>query len=168
MRSLKICAVMMAVIFVFYAFGAQAQGKDEGKIAYVDIGQLFDGYSKTDSYDKMLEEKYNTYEQERTKRLEKIQDARGKLSVLKKEEKDKLEEQIKKDEASLLDFDREQQTDLKKQRDERIREILLEIEKVVREFAEKGNYSIIINDKVLIYGKETLDITEQVLKDLNK
>ena len=51
---------------------------------------------------------------------------------------------------------------------EKIREILLEIEKVVSDFAVKENYDIILNDRVLIYGNPVQDLTEDILTILNK
>ena len=69
--------------------------------------------------------------------------------------------------ADLLEFDRLKKTDLTKERNEKIREILLEIEKIVSDFAEKNGYSVILNDRVLIYGAPGYDVTEEILKVLN-
>jgi len=67
----------------------------------------------------------------------------------------------------LMEFDRQKQADLTKERNEKIREILLEIENKVSDFAKQENYSLILNDRVLIYGEPTLNLTETLLKILN-
>ena len=54
-----------------------------------------------------------------------------------------------------------------KKRNEKIREILLEIEKIVSAYAEKEGYDMIFNDRVLIYGAPVLNITQTVLDQLN-
>ena len=54
-----------------------------------------------------------------------------------------------------------------KQRDEKIREILLEIEKVVSDYAKQEKYDLILNDRVLIYGDDGLDISTKILELLN-
>ena len=136
-------------------------------MAYIDLSHVFDEYAKTKEYDKMLEAKNTEYQTQRTAKVDKLKESQNKLSLLKEEEKKKLEEEASKQEAELFEFDRQKQTDLRKERDERIREILLEIEKVVKDFAEKEGYTLILNDRVLIYGNQELNITEKVIKLLN-
>jgi len=138
------------------------------KIGYVDLSRVFDQYYKTNSYDSDLEKKSVDYQKERNKKLEKVQEAERKLVLLKEDEKEKLKTEISKNKNKLIEFDREQQTDLRKERDEKIREILLEIEEVVRSHAEKEKYDIILNDRVLIYGGKSFDLTDQVLEILNQ
>ena len=70
--------------------------------------------------------------------------------------------------SDLLEYDRQQKADLTKERNEKIREILLEIEKIVSDYAAAQNYSMILNDRVLIFGEKTLDVTEPILKKLNE
>ena len=72
------------------------------------------------------------------------------------------------DKTDLLELDKEQQTHIRKQRDEKIREILAEIEKVVKDYATKEKFSFILNDRVLIYGGPEMNITEPILKVLNE
>ena len=165
MKSMKIVIMILAVV-LFSTVGAQAQTAP--KIGYVDLSRLFDEYNKTKDYDAVLEKQHNTYQTEREKRLTKIKDAQGKVSLLKDAEKTKLEQEMEKDRTDLLQFDKDQQTDLKKQRDEKIREILTEIEKVVKDYAGKEKYSLILNDRVLIFGGPEMNVTEPILKTLNE
>ena len=76
--------------------------------------------------------------------------------------KDWVQAQIDEDRNALLEQDREKQTELRKQRDEAIREILLEIEKVIQDYAKNESYDLILTDKVLVFGNETLEITDQI------
>jgi outer membrane protein len=137
------------------------------KIGYVDLSRLFDEYYKTKEYDKVLEEKSKAFEKERNDKIEKIKEAQGKLALLADDKKKQMEQDVEKMKADLLEFDRQKKTDLTKERNEKIREILLEIEKIVSDFAKKESYSVILNDRVLIYGEAGLNLTEQVLKSLN-
>lgn len=152
-------------LMVFLCGGAYA---DKGtKFGYVDLSRLFDEYYKTKDYDKVLEQEHGNVEKERNAKIEKIRDAQGKLGALAEAKKKDLEQDIEKMKTEIMEFDRVNTEDLTKKRNEKIREILLEIEKVVSDFAEKENYSMILNDRVLIFGNKTLDITEDVLKILN-
>ncbi len=167
MNKLKILSIA-TIVGLSLTTAVHAQSLEGKKVAYVDLSLLFDNYSKTKEYDAILEKKHSEYEDARNKKLDKIREAQNKLALLKDAEKAKLQEEMDKQRADLLEFDRQQQTDLKKQRDEKIREILLEIEKVVRTFAEKEKYAMIFNDRVLIYANKDMDITEKILKLLNE
>lgn len=165
MKNIKIILLLVGFLIIG-VIRVNAQGLD-GKVGFLDLSRIFDEYGKTKEYDQTLEKKHAEYEEERNEKLTKIRDAQAKLALLKEEEKTKLQEQMDKDRAELLEFDRKKQTDLKKQRDDKIREILLEIEKIVKDFAKKEKYSLILNDRVLIYGDEKADISEEILKILN-
>jgi len=163
MKSLKVL-LLSVLMTVFCIGGALANGE---KIAYVDLSRLFDQYQKTKEYDAVLEGQHKDYQEERSKKLEKLKESQSKLSLLKEKEKAKIQDQIERQKTALLEFDRQKQMDLRKKRDEKIREILLEIEDVVRRYAEQKRISAVLNDRVLIYGSKSLDLTEDVLKDLN-
>lgn len=159
-----ICALACALLF---SMPVQAQ-VIEKKVAFIDLSKLFDSYEKTKEYDTVLEKNHKAYETAREEKLTKIQEATGKLALMKAEEKENLQAEIDTMKKNLMEFDQAQRTDLAKQRDEKIREILLEIEKTVSDFAKKEKYDLILNDRVLIYGNETLDITDKVLTILNE
>jgi outer membrane protein len=137
------------------------------KVGYLDLSRIFDSYDKTKEYDGVLEEKHNTYQQQRNEKIEKFKEKQGKLALLKEDEKGKLQTELDELRNEIQEFDRQNQTELTRMRDEKFREILLEIEKVVADYAKKENYDLIFNDRVLIYSHESLDITEQILKTLN-
>ncbi|MDD3374580.1 MAG: OmpH family outer membrane protein [Candidatus Omnitrophica bacterium] len=163
----KVIGLFLAMILAL-SLTTVSYAQSSLRIAYVNLSRVFDEYSKTSNYDQTLEKKSTEYQKERNKKLEKIQEAERKLVLLKEEEKEKLKIEIDKNKNDLIEFDREKQTDLRKERDEKIREILLEIEEVVKVYAEKEKYDIILNDRVLIYGSKELEITEKVLDILNK
>lgn len=163
---------MKKITFIFllslFLLGLPNFGQaQEAKIGYLDLSKVFDEYGKTKEYDKTLEEKHTAYQKERNDKIEKLRGAQEKLSLLKDEEKNKFGQDIEKQKADLLEFQRSKETDLKKQRDEKIREILLEIEKVVKDYAEKEKYTLILNDRVLIFDNGAGDITDPILKTLN-
>ena len=167
MKKSKVLIFTIAVLLAGMGMSPLYAQSKNIKMAYVDLSRVFDEYVKTKEYDKMLEAKNTEYQTQRTAKVDKLKESQNKLSLLKEEEKKKLQEEASKQEAELFEFDRQKQTDLRKERDERIREILLEIEKVVKDFAEKEGYTLILNDRVLIYGNQELNITEKVIKLLN-
>lgn len=137
------------------------------KIGYVNLTVIFDKYQKTVDYDKVLEQRSTDYKKQRNDLVAKIQEAERRITLLKEEERMKVAQQIEKDKQSLMDFDQKKQTELRKDRDDKIREILLEIESVVKAYAQREKYDIILNDRVLIYGAESFDLTQRILDSLN-
>jgi outer membrane protein len=164
-NNIRILCLTLAVVF---GLGATAVYAEKDKIGYVDLSRIFDEYTKTKDYDKVLEQKSKAFEDSRNQKLEKIREQQGKLGLLAEDKKKTLEADIEKLKADLLEFDRQNRTDLTKERNEKIREILLEIEKVVSEFAEKEGYTVILNDRVLIYGAKSYDVTDSVMTKLNE
>jgi len=57
--------------------------------------------------------------------------------------------------------------DLRKERDEKLKEILQDIEKVVQSYAQKNGYDFIFNDRVLLYGAANADVTQDIVDLLN-
>lgn len=166
MKSSGIIASAMVCVFLLAGSpNAQAQEK---KIGFLDLSKIFDSYGRTREYDSVLEAEHQVYTKERDGRIEKLKEAQGKLALLKEEERKKVQKNIEKMTQDLRNFDQVQRTDLTKQRDEKLREILLEIEKVVSDFGKKAKYDLILNDRVLIYGRKALDVTDEILKILNK
>lgn len=155
---------MMTAALLAAAPLANAQLK---KVGTVDLSRIFDEYQKTKDYDKVLEEQYNGYDKQRQEKVQVIEEKQGKLALLNDEEKKKAEEELQTMINDLQQFDLAQRTDLTKKRDERIREILLEVEQLVSGYAKQEGFDLILNDRVLIYGNESLDITNVILEKLN-
>ena len=164
MKSIKILGLVLVVMFAAATF---ARAAEDQNFAYVDLARLFDQYERTKEYDKVLEAENNKFQEERNKKIDQIRELQGKAAMLKDEAKAKNDQEIEKLKTDILEFDRVKRTDLTKARDEKVREILLEIEKVVSEYAKAQNITFVLNDRVLIYGKDTLNISEPVLKTLN-
>ncbi|MFZ5801091.1 MAG: OmpH family outer membrane protein [Candidatus Omnitrophota bacterium] len=165
MKNLKIFLATV-IILGFAAGGLCAQ--EAMRFAYVDLSRLFDEYYKTKEYDEILSGKAKVKEEERGKIINVIKDLQAKLALVSDKEKDKLQSQLDAKMKSLEEFDREATADLRKQRDELLREVLKDIEKVVRDYAQKEKYDFIFNDRILLYGDDGYDITQPLIKILNE
>lgn len=163
MKKIKLTLIFVFIFGLMATRGAYA----DGKMGYVDLARLFDEYYKTKTYDQSLEAKYKDFEKERNERVEKFKEAQGKLGLLKDDAKANLQKDIEKMQSDLVAFDKQKKEELTKERNEKIREVLLEIEKIVSNYAKKNAYTVILNDRVLIYGDPSMDLTAQILKELN-
>jgi len=159
-------------IFLGVVFGVtmliQAAALAEDKFAYVDLSRLFSEYNKTKEYDKVLSEKERVYGVERDKKVNDIKQFQDKVNLLSEKEKEAKKQDLEAKVKGLQEYDRQQQTDLRKEQNERMKEILKDIEVAVKQHAEKEGYTMVFNDRVLVYQTKNLDITDKIVEILNK
>ena len=167
MKRIKII-LMLLVVSGFITTQVHAAKAFEGKIGWVDLGRLFNEYEETKLYDDQLAKESKEFEDARQAKIDEIRDGQNKLALLKEDEKKKLQEDLDKQRAQLVEYDRQKRTDLLKKRDTSVREVLLKIEKVVADFAKKEGYTIVTNDRAIVYASPDLNITDPVLKILNE
>ncbi len=164
MRRLTLISV--GIIFGLLFFLSQAQAAE--KLGYVDLSRIFNEYGKTKEYDKLLEEKQKAYESKREKKVDEVKRIQDSLNLLSEAERESKKAGLEKKVEALRDFDRSETQILRKERDEKMAEILEDIEKVISEYAKKEGYILVFNDRVLIYQDKSLNITEDILKILQK
>jgi outer membrane protein len=138
------------------------------KFAYIDLSRTFSEYNKTKDYDKTLTEKEGVYNAEKDKRLNEFKAFQDKMNLLsdkqKEAKKPELEEKIK----GIQDWDRQKQLDLRKEQDEKMKEILKDIEEAVKLYSEKQGIIMVFNDRVLVYQNKSFEITDKIIESLNK
>jgi outer membrane protein len=159
--GMLLCAVVLCLGLASPLFAAD-------KFAYVDLSRLFAEYTKTKDYDKTLTDKEGVYSTEREKKVSEIKQFQDKLNLLSDKEKETKKTDLEGKVKTLQDYDRQKQTDLRKEQDEKMKEILKDIENTVKQIAEKEGYTMVFNDRVLVYQNKTMDITDKVLDILNK
>jgi outer membrane protein len=158
---------ILAVVVSFLMVGiSSAQAAD--KFAYVDLTRIFSEYGKTKDYDKVLTSKENAYNTEREKKLSEIKQLQDKINLLSDKEKETKKPDFDAKIKGLQEFDRQQQTELRKDQNDKMKDILKDIEGVVKQYAEKEGYTMVFNDRVLVYQNKSMDITDQVIQILNK
>ena len=137
------------------------------KFAYVDLSRIFSEYGKTKDYDKVLTDKEGVYSADREKKVNEIKQFQDKMNVLSDKEKEAKKGDLESKIKTLQDYDREKQTDLRKEQDEKMKEILKDIEDTVKQYSEKEGYTLVFNDRVLVYQNKSMDITDSIIQILN-
>jgi len=138
------------------------------KFAYVDLSRIFSEYGKTKEYDKVLGDKENVYSAEREKKVNEIKQFQDKFNLLSDKEKEAKKADLESRVKTFQDYDRQKQADLRKEQDEKMKEILKDIEDTVKEYSEKEGYTLVFNDRVLVYQNKNLEITDKIVAILNK
>lgn len=165
MKRIALFSLGLFLCLMFFVTNVFAASE---KLASVDLTRLFSEYAKTKDYDKGLGDKQGSYDGERTKKVNEIKQFQDKMNLLSDKEKEtkntELEEKIK----TFQEFDRQKQTDLRKEQDEKMKDVLKDIEGAVKQYAQKEGYTLVFNDRVLVYQDKSMDITERILDILNK
>jgi outer membrane protein len=162
----KVKTVALGVIAGIFLMSGMAMAAE--KFAYVDLSRIFAEYGKTKDYDKVLGEKEGIYTTERKKRVDEVKQIQSKFNLLSEKEKDLKKGEMEAKFKGLQDFDRQKQTDLRKEQDEKMKEILKDIEEAVKKVAEADGYTLVFNDRVLVYQTKSYDITDKVIAIVNK
>jgi len=161
---ISIYIIAISIFSILQVVSAELQGR----IGYIDLSRSFDEYQKTKDFDKQLEKKGDMKQQEREKLVQEIRKMREELELMNKNSREKKEVDIEAKIKSLQEFDQGAKTDLTKERDNMVKDILKEMSDVIKEYGQKNGYSIILNDRVLLYGENSMDITNDIIKVLNE
>lgn len=138
------------------------------KIGYLDVARAFDAYQKSKAEEKVLEDLSAKKQTERDKIVNQVKKLREELELLSDRGKEEKQAQVDEQLQKLQEFDNQARNELRRQRDTIAREILKEIDQVVREFAEQEGFTLILNDRVLLYGASEYDLTDRVIQTLNE
>ena len=162
----KVTVVFLGAVFTLALFTGIAQAAD--KFGYIDLSRAFSEYNKTKGYDKSLNDKEKVYTEERDKKVADLKSFQDKLSLLNDKEREAKKDDLAAKVKSFQDYDRQKQADLRKDQEEKMKEILADIQDAVKKYAEKEGYTFVFNDRVLVYQTKSLDITNQIVEILNK
>lgn len=166
----KLSLLSSIVVFVLLSVGGFpkfAWAGENIKIGYVDVALVFDSYNKTKDQDAALSSKSKEKQQERDKMAENIRNMKNELELLSDKQKEKKQTQIDEEMRKLQDFDQEAKNALRRERDNMVRDILNEIDSVMKDYAQKNGYTMVLNNRVLIYAQKQYDITQEIINILN-
>ncbi|MCK9571864.1 MAG: OmpH family outer membrane protein [Candidatus Omnitrophica bacterium] len=162
----RVRITLLGLVFSLFIGLTVAQAAD--KFAYVDLSRTFSEYSKTKDYDKTLSDKEKVYTTDRDKKINELKAFQDKINLLNDKEKEAKKSELQSKLKTLQDYDRQKQADLRKDQEERMKEILKDIEEAVKQYSQKQGYTFVFNDRVLVYQDKTLDITTEIVAILNK
>lgn len=160
-RFIITLAVVLGFVFICPAFAQE-------KICTVDLLRVFDEYKKREDFDKELESKTKAKEAERNKLIDELKEIQDKLALLSDQEKEKKQKELTAKSQKLQELDQRLKQDFRKDWDEKLRQILEDIKKVVEEFAKKEGYTFVLDSKAMLYGSKETDVTPRIVETLNK
>ena len=147
---------------------ASLQAKSDAlNIGYIDLAKIFDQYEKTKDSDKNLETEWQGRQSEIKELREEITRLKDELELLSESAKAKKQEVVDSKIKELQGFTKEIQDELTSERNEIVRQILKDIDTIINKYGESNGYDLILNERVLLYRAEGLDLTDKIVKILN-
>ncbi len=162
----KSLLVILGTVFGLTVWFGVASAAD--KFGYVDLSKVFSEYSKTKEYDKTLGDKEVVYEAEREKKINEVKQLQDKFNLLSDKEKESKKGELEAKVKSVQEYDRQKQTDLRKEQDDKMKELLKDIEETIKQYASKEGYTMVFNNRVLVYQAKELDISDKIVELINK
>ncbi|MGE5307550.1 MAG: OmpH family outer membrane protein [Deltaproteobacteria bacterium] len=159
---------VMVTAAILASFLFMGTARAEMKFAYVDLSKIFSEYSKTKDYDKVLGDKTAAYEQERDKMIADIKQLSDKMNLLSDKEKEAKKPELDSKVKNLQEFERQKTTDLRKEQDEKMKELLKDIDEAIKGYCSSQGYTMVFNDRVLVYEDKSLEITDKIIEIVNK
>ena len=161
----KTIVSLLALAFIFTM--VQPSFAKDLKIGYVDFFQVYNDYKKTKDYEQILETKKAKEEKKLKGKKDEIEKMKNKLNLLKEEEKNKEREKIVKVMREYEELKWQIFTDLKKERDEKRKEIVEDMDAVIKEYAKKHGFDLILHKNAILYGRNNMEISAEILKIVN-
>jgi outer membrane protein len=100
--------------------------------------------------------------------VQSIRQMKDELALLAEDAKTKKQEDLDRKIKELQDFDMAAKQELGKQRDTMLREILTDIDTTVKRYGERKALDMVMSENALVYYNPKLDVTQEILDDLNK
>jgi outer membrane protein len=138
------------------------------KIGYVNLGEVFEGYQRTQQSEQVLERRSQQMQGELEGRVGELKKLRQSLELLNDQSRETKAREIEERSDEFQRAKARTERELLRSRNQAAREILKEIEQTVTEYARAHGFSIIVDQRSLIYGENALDVTNDVLKALNE
>jgi outer membrane protein len=164
--SLKTLTVIIAAVLILGIAAPSAYCA--GKLGYVDLRRAFYEYEKTKTMEQQLNEETEARGAERTKMIDKITKLRDAAELLSGKAKTSKQAEIDEELSELQEFDRDTRQALLNKKNDMFREVIEDIQKIVEEIGEKGGYDYILDSRNIMYAKPDFDLTDEVVKRLNR
>ena len=139
----------------------------ELKMGYVNIAKVFDSYQRTKDSGQVLEQKGKQKQAELEGRFGELKKLRENLELLNDQARDAKSKELEEKSDEFQRLKTKSEREIVHDRNQIAKEIMGEIEQVIKEYAKAKGFSLILDQRSLVYGQEAYDVTGEVLQFLN-
>ncbi len=156
---------------IFIAFGANAAFAEE-KIAILDIERIAKEAQAVRHIQKVVSKKQDEFQAEINKKQQVLEAEQKKIeakkTILSKEAFEKEQNNFVKKVEELKEFVAKKQASLKKSSTDSMEKVNEKMKEVVEAIAKEKQLTLILPANQVVFSVEGLDITDEVLKNLDK
>lgn len=167
---------LLAVAGLLFAKGMGQAAAADVKIGVVDVNKVFSNYARVtenqaefDEFQKEHQAEANKKAEEINKEIKALQDKldnQGK--VLKKEESEKIKNEIADKSQDLMDLQNKLIQELRKKNGDMVEARVNEIKAAIGKVAREKGYTVVLLKDTVLYSPDAADLTDQVTAALNK
>lgn len=159
-------SIAFIVTACFAVLSGDVFAKD-GKMGYVDLAKVSDGYTKTKDFEKSFETDVKGKDAERQKLVNEIRKLKDEQALLSEKAKAEKQAIIDGKITNLQEFDRKVRDELIKKRNQMLGEIQKDIDTVISSYAKEAEYDVVLIKQTVLFADPGMDITDEVIKRLN-
>jgi len=160
-------SIALMALASFLALPVAANAAD-AKIGYVNMRKVFFEYNKTKEFNQELEKEDEKVKKEIDEKTQEIRKLRDEIDLLSEKAKAQRQPELRQKITELDEFRRRRIQELVQKKDEMFKVVRNDIVKIAGEVGRKKGYEAIFDEAVLVYSSGKNDVTDEVLKDLNK
>lgn len=160
--------LLLALIAIFMIGFTIDSWAKEMKIGFADKLKILFEYKKSKELNEDLEKENQKAKEEFDRKADDIKKLRDEMELLSESARRQKESELETKLKELDNFRRGKQQEIGRKYDEGIRDISKEISEVCEKYGKNKGYDAIIDKRATLYAPESMDITEDILKELNK
>ena len=163
--AIAVAVVFAAALFLGAAQDLYAQGY---KIGYVNGAKILYEYKKVKNFEKAWDEKGKVKEAEAKKMTDELRKLKDEQALLSEKAKAEKQTVIDAKIRDLQEFRRKSQEEFAKDRNDLLGGVNQDLEGTVAAYAKETGYDMVLDSRVVIYGQEKDDLTNEVMARMNK
>jgi Skp family chaperone for outer membrane proteins len=161
---MKMLPIGCAAIFICIA----GCGRSSSDIAVVDIEKVFQKYDKSRKIYESLEKEKGELEAKGQKMLDEINALVKESEILSEEAKKEREKRIKEKTEALEAYQVYASRELMGKTSAEYEKLMVDVRAVAESVAKRNGVSLIMDSSAVVYRKDSLDITLEIVEELNK
>ncbi len=162
----KLVSTMILILFcITLCENVFAEGQ---KVGLINFRKAVFECKKGKALRKEIEQKDKKAKEELDKMAKELRKLRDESDLLSDKARAKKEEELRKKQVVFNDSRRKMSEELLRWRDDKMREITKNITDATAAYAKKNGYDMILDQMALVYYTDKYDITDEILKELNK
>ncbi|MBL7158025.1 MAG: OmpH family outer membrane protein [Candidatus Omnitrophica bacterium] len=138
------------------------------KVGYMNMRTIFAEYDRIKKYNEELESKDTEIRKEIEGKAEGLRKLRDEMELLSDTAKKERAPEFEKKVRELEEFRRRKVEEFIARKDEMFKQIREDIIKVATVYAKKNGYDMVADEAAFIYFSEKFDLTQEIIKELNK